>query len=197
MKKVITAAALSAALISGAIAAESKTTTLKIGIVNPIEVYQSVPQGEQSIKALQDKLQPKVTELQDKQQMLVKKMQKLQNDAPTLTQDDLNKQKEQLDNSQKSLQSQMQAFRQSEMQQEQAIAQTFQTSFNTAVKKVAKDGAYSLILSSQAVAYSDDKVNTDVTKPIIDAMSKDTQATDKKADKDSKNSKESSNKKHK
>lgn len=170
MKKIITAATMTVVLISGAVAAERSIQALKIGIVNPVEVYQNVPQGERSLKDWQAKLQPKADELQNKQSELFSQMQTLQNNAPTLTQKDLDAQKEKLTESQIDFKTEAQAFRQSEMQQEQAIAQAFQTSFNRAVSKVAKADHYSLILSSQAVAYSTEDVNSDVTQQVVVEM---------------------------
>ena len=58
-------------------------------------------------------------------------------------------------------------FRQKEMQQEQMIAQDFQDKFNSAVSDVARNNSYTLILSSQAVAYAAPIVRDDITEQVI------------------------------
>ena len=150
----------------------AESNFLKIGLVNPVEIYQTVPQGEQSIQALQAKLKPKTNELQKQQQGLVEKMQALQTNAPTLTKLDLDKQQKALTDERGKFNQQAMALRQSEIQQEQKIAQDFQASFNTAVEAVAKEGKYSLILSSQAVAYAAPDLKVDVTDQVVFQMKK-------------------------
>ncbi|WP_151192972.1 OmpH family outer membrane protein [Cysteiniphilum sp. JM-1] len=178
MKKLAMISLASMAVTSAAFAADA--SSLKIGLVNPVEIYQSVPQGEQSIQALQTKLQPKADELQKQQQGLLEKMQTLQTNAPTLTKSDLDKQQKALTDEQNSFKQQATAFKQSEMQQEQKIAQDFQASFNTAVESVAKEGKYSLILSSQAVAYAAPDLKVDVTDQVVAQMKKQGASAEKK-----------------
>ncbi|WP_395946632.1 OmpH family outer membrane protein [Caedibacter taeniospiralis] len=161
-----------AAMAITTVAFATDTSSLKIGLVNPVEIYQTVPQGEESIHALQTKLQPKADELQKQQQDLVTKLQTLQTNAPTLTKIDLDKQQKALADEQEKFKQQALAFRQSQMQQEQQVAQAFQANFNTAVEAVAKDGKYSLILSSQAVAYVAPDLKVDVTDQVVAAMKK-------------------------
>ena len=43
---------------------EGVSQEIKIGIVNPIEVYHRVPEGEQRIQNLQEKLKSQIEELQ-------------------------------------------------------------------------------------------------------------------------------------
>jgi len=148
----------------------SRLEEFKIGLVNPVEVYQTVPQGENTIKNLLSKLKPKADQLQEQQSLLVKKMQELQNNAPTLTDSELNKQKETLHKDQEKFKQKAVAFRQSEMTQEQQVTQSFQNSFNKAIKKIAINENYNLILSLQAVAYADPDIKIDITKKIINIM---------------------------
>ena len=170
MKKIVMTSLAAMAITTTAFATDS--SSLKIGLVNPVEIYQTVPQGEQSIQALQTKLKPKADELQKQQQGLVEKMQTLQTNAPTLTKSDLDKQQKALTDEQDKFKQQAMAFRQSEMQQEQKVAQDFQVSFNAAVEAVAKEGKYSLILSSQAVAYAAPDLTVDVTDQVVAQMKK-------------------------
>ena len=170
MKKLAMIGLASMAVTTAAFATDANS--LKIGLVNPVEIYQAVPQGEKSIQALQTQLKPKADELQAQQQDLMTKMQTLQTNAPTLTKSDLDKQQKALTDEQGQFKQKAMAFKQSEMQQEQKIAQDFQVSFNTAVESVAKEGKYNLILSSQAVAYAAPDLKVDVTDQVVAQMKK-------------------------
>ena len=185
MKKALAASLIAITAVGAGFAAEKSPVTqdnFKIGVVNPVEVYTSAPQGKASIEALQTKLKPKADELQSQQQGLMKQVQTLQTNAPTLTKSELEKQQIALNKDQESFKQKAVAFRQSEMAQEQEIAQAFQKSFNTAAERVAKAKGYSLILSSQAVAYAAPDLKVDVTNEVINKMSSGKKAkADKKA----------------
>ncbi|MBK2126176.1 OmpH family outer membrane protein [Fangia hongkongensis] len=182
MKKLLTAGVATIAMAGTAMAA-AKMDSIKVGVVNPVIIYQQAPQGEASIQALQKKLQPKAKELQNEQNELVKKMQTLQTNAPTLTQTDLNAQKAKLEQAQKDFQQKANSFRQSEATQEQEIAKAFQSQFGDAVNQVAKKDGYQLILSSQAVAYAAPELKVDVTSDVVEIMKSATPTKKDDADK--------------
>jgi len=176
MKKIISIIAITVLLAGNVFAEESKVvkdtnSTMKIGIVNPVSVYKESPQGESSIKALQVKLKPKADELEKQKLVIVKKLQTLQNNAPTLTKDDLKSQHDQLIKDQNDFKTKMAAFNQSVGKQEQVVSKNFQEKLSDAVKKVAQKNNYSMILMSQAVAYSSD--TNDVTKQVTTVMKND------------------------
>lgn len=143
---------------------------LKIGLVSPVEVYETVPQGVQSIQDLHVKLDPEINELQRKQQSLVEKIQILQTDAPTLTESELNVQQRFLADEQEKLKQEVINFRQSEIEQEQNIIQDFELSFNKAVSSIASEEKYSLILSLQGILYVDSNLKIDITDQVISKM---------------------------
>lgn len=169
MKKLLLVGALTSAVFGSAMAGE-QNAMLKIGVVNPLIIYQSVPQGEASIEALQQKLKPKTDVLQKQQADLMKQLQTLQTNAPTLTPSQLNAEKEKLAKAQQAFKAKADTFRQSEMLDEQGIAKQFQQSFSDAVTKVAHEGGYQMILSAQAVAYISPDLKADVTAKVTSLM---------------------------
>ena len=170
MKKIAMIGLVSFAVSAGAVASDS--SNLKIGLVNPIAIYQVVPEGEEKIQALQTKLMPRADELQKQRQDLMTKIQTWQKNSPTLTKLDLDQQQNELIEEQDKFTQEVMAFRQSEVSQEQKISEEFQASFNKAVAVVAKEFKYSFILSSQAVAYAAPDLKVDVTDQVISQMKK-------------------------
>lgn len=161
---------ISMASFSNVFAKDSGNLAVKIGIVNPVVIYQSVPQGERNIQALHAKLKPQADKLQQQQNDLLKAKQKLQNDTPSMAAENIKKQQTAQVQKESQLQQEFTAFRQSAAQEEQTIAQLFQENFNTAVSEVAKTGDYTLIFSSQAIAYAAPGVEIDITQPVIKKM---------------------------
>lgn len=141
----------------------------KIAFINPLSVYQNVPQGEYSIKSLQEKLHPQIIELQKKQNHLIYQINKLKNNLPILTIKELNNHRQLLKDTQKFLQNEINNFRQQEIKQEQIITNNFQTLFNDIVGNIAQKENYNLILSLQSVAYADNN-NVDITEKVINIM---------------------------
>jgi len=152
---------------SSNISYEGVSQEIKIGIVNPIEVYHRVPEGEQRIQNLQEKLKSQIEELQQEQNNLFRDKRNLENDASVMTADNYKKKEEEYKNREEQFQQKIAIFRQKEMQQEQMIAQDFQDKFNSAVSDVARNNSYTLILSSQAVAYAAPIVRDDITEQVI------------------------------
>lgn len=146
------------------------STIQKIGIVNPVATYQSTPQGEDSLKALQNKLKPEAEKLQKQQNDLLQEKQKLHNDAPGMTAENLKQEEVKQMNKENQFQQAFTEFRQSGAEAEQKLAQNFQEAFNTAVSEVAKKQCYDLILSSQAIAYVVPNAGHDITTPVIEKM---------------------------
>jgi len=170
-KTLLLSSIISIILCASAFAKENGNSAIqKIGIVNPVAIYQSVPQGEDSLKSLQNKLKPEAEKLQKEQNDLMQAKQKLHNDAPGMTPHDLKQKEAQQTDKESEFQKAFTAFRQSGAEAEQKLAQNFQENFNTAVSEVAKKEGYDLILSSQAIAYVGPNAEHDITMPVIEKM---------------------------
>lgn len=149
---------------------------LNIGLVSPIEVYHNAPQGEKSVQRLQLKLKPRADELQRKQEDLVEKQKALQTNLHTLTKSDVGERQKILVNEQDKFKREAIAFREVEIKQEQKIAQDFQLSFDDAVKSVAIENKYDLVLNSQAIAYALGSLKMDITNQVVERMKSEVRA---------------------
>ena len=171
MKKILISTVIISSLCSNLFAKDhiEQPSIQKIGIVNPVEIYQSVPQGENSRNILQEKLKPQADKLKFQQNKLIQKKQKLDNDAVSMQSDDIKKKQSEYIAEENQFQKEVMKFRQHGSEQEQKLAENFQESFNEAVSEVAQSYNYDLILSSQAVAYivTPEK---DITMEVIEKM---------------------------
>ena len=166
MKKIFIAALIFSVSITAIYA-----TDLKIGIVDYMKVYTEAPQGQKTLQQLKAQLQPKVQNLQLQQQDLMKEMEKLEKNKPTLSMKDYNQQKNALEKKGQSFQIEVQSLRQKEMENEQRLAQSFQVVLTDAIKEVGSQGNYDLILNSQAAPYTSNKFDN-VTYKVLDIMQK-------------------------
>jgi outer membrane protein len=168
---VVSVACLSACFSSGSIAA-TKPDKLKIGVVDYMSVFQVVPQGKGKLMELKKGVQPKVDDLQKKQNDLQAKMVKLKKDAPTLTDKQKQAREQELMVQQAGFQKAVSELQQEEQSKEQAAAAAFQADVKSAVEKVGKKEGFDMVFNSQAVPYSMTKY--DISHDVISQMKKDT-----------------------
>lgn len=140
----------------------------KFGTIDPIKVYQQVPQGEAMITAMQKDLQPKIDALQQQQQQIIGQIQQLNQQTAKLTPAELQKAQQAIIAKQDQFKREAVALRQQEAKQEQQVGESFQTLFNQTVEQVAQRDGYTMVFSSQAVAYGQQSV--DVTDAVIEIM---------------------------
>jgi outer membrane protein len=176
MKKIIkiaasavTVACLSVSLSGGAIAA-SKVDSFKVGVVDYMTVFQMVPQGKEKLTELKKGVEPKVDALQKKQDDLQAQMEKLQKDAPTLTDKQKQSREQVLMKQQADFQKEVSDLQQNELAKEQDAATAFQDAVKSAVAKVGKKEGYDMVFNSQAVPYS--KTKYDLSHDVIALMKK-------------------------
>lgn len=146
------------------------TKIKKIGIINPISIYQSVPQGEEQIQELKSKIKPQKEKLQKQQENILQEKHQLQNDAPSMTVESIKKRQSKNNQDENQFQKELIEFQQSSAQQEQIIVQNFQDDFNTAINEIATQKQYDLILSSHAIAYISPVLELDMTEKVIERM---------------------------
>lgn len=156
----------------GVFAKDSLNSTIqKIGIVNPIDIYQSTPQGENSLKALQKKLKPQIEKLKKEQNKIMQEKLQLNNDSLGISTEDLKEKEARQIEKENKFHQEFTTFRQSGTEQEQKLAQNFQEVFSTVISEIAQQQGYDLILSSQAIAYVGFNASkNDVTVKVIEKM---------------------------
>jgi outer membrane protein len=140
----------------------------KFGTVDPIKVYQQVPQGEAMINALQKDLQPKINALQQQQQQIIVQIHELNQKMAQMNSAQQQKAQQAIIAKQDQFKKQAIELRQEEAKQEQTVGQAFQSQFNQAIEQIAKKDGYNMIFSAQAVAYGQGSV--DVTDAVIAIM---------------------------
>lgn len=178
MKKLLTLSA--AALMTVSVAAygwgsssSSKAPTQaanKIAVVDYMEVFKDVPQGQGKLDQLKSDLKPKVAKLKTEQDKLTQQIQDLEKNAPTLSKSQRETQETDLNKQQQAFQDQVMQLREAEMQKEQDAAKLFEADMNKAITTVAQAGKYDAVFTKQAVPYS--APNLDVTNQVVDAMKK-------------------------
>ncbi len=169
MKKLLTTAAVSLALLGSVSIAQADA--MKIGIVDYLKVYQEAPQGADSVEGLKAALGPKVEGLQKQQKALEVKIETFRKNSATMTKKDMEEKQKTFTEDQQKFQQQVMAVRQDEMKKEQGLAESFQASLSTAIKKVGEKEGYSLILNAQAVPYTKFDANTiDATDEVVKLM---------------------------
>jgi outer membrane protein len=165
MKKLLAVSIVSASMISGI--AMANTNTMKIGVVNYLDIYKTVPQGEQSLQNLKLKLKPQVETMQAKQNQLSAQMKQFQKNSVTMTKSEGEAKQKEFQIESQAFQKQVMTFRQEEMKKEQALAAVFQSDLSQSIKTIGKKNGYTLILNEQSapfVSYNANVVNA--TKAI-------------------------------
>lgn len=165
MKKLITSLAVAAVVASA-----SAATSLQVGVVDYMNVFKSVPQGQAKLESMINDLKPQISALKAEQQKLQNQADDLQKNAPTMSKDQLKEKQTALDNAQQSFEAKVQKLHEEQMKEEQAAQSVFETDLNNAIQEVAKNDHLDLVLNSQAVPYFGK--NLDVTTDVIADMKK-------------------------
>lgn len=141
---------------------------LKLGVVNIQNVFEQVPQGQQTVKNLQDSLAPDMNKLKNQQVALNKEMSTFNRNSPTLSVKERQAQQEKLAMKQEQFQKSVDQLKSSEGQKQQNAAALFQADLVTAINKVAKSGSYDMIMTDQTLPFYGSSF--DVSEEVIQLM---------------------------
>jgi outer membrane protein len=142
----------------------------KIGVVSMQTVFQQTPQGQASLDKIKQSLTPQMNQLQKQQSQLSTAVAAFNKNGPTMSDADRNAQEATLNQQQQQFQQQVTAFQSNESQQQQAAAQKFQSALVNAVKAVAKNDGYTMIMTDQAIPYYNSSY--DVSAEVVNLMKK-------------------------
>ncbi len=156
--------------LTGLVGLSFAASAPKIGVVNYMDVFKVVPQGQATLASMINALKPKIDALKTQQAKLQMEAVDLQKNAPTLTKAQLADQQKALSVEQEAFQKKVDALRQDQMQEEQTAQTTFETDLTNAVDQVAASGHYDMILNSQAAPYYSPAL--DVSAQVEAVMSK-------------------------
>ena len=163
MIKKIIASTLLATMVASISYADTKIAT-----VNPATIFDNTNVGSVSVKKLENDLKPQALELKQQREAIIKQMQDLQKSASTMTKSVLQQKQLKIQKEQQEFTLKAQNFQKQEEIKKQKLSAQFQNSFNNAVDSVAKKDGYNLVLTSQAVAYS--QGIDDISNQVIQKM---------------------------
>ena len=167
MKKIITTLSL---LVAGTTLSYAET---KIAIVNPAEIFSDSDLGSVSVKKLENDLKPEVSKLEQQRQAITQEAQQLQQNASTMTKDQLEKKQHAIQQEQQAFSEKVRILQQKESTRKDELSKKFQARFNNSVREVAKEKGYNMVVTTQALAYSEGV--TDISSDVVTLMNKDSE----------------------
>lgn len=164
MKKLFCAASLGLALAcsAGVQAADS------IAVVNVASIFQQLPQRATVAQQLENEFKGRATELQKQEGDLQAKMQRLQRNASTMKAGERSKLEKEILSERETFTVKAQQFEQDNRKRQSEERNKILKKIQDAVKKVADDEGYDVVIDANAVAYATDKkdITADVLKQV-------------------------------
>ncbi|WP_115104733.1 molecular chaperone Skp [Hafnia alvei] len=137
----------------------------KIAIVNVSSIFQQLPQRATVAKQLENEFKSRATELQGQERDLQSKMQKLQRDGSTMKASDRTKMEKDIMAQRDAFSQKAQAFEQDNRRRQGEERNKLLSRIQDAVRTVAKDKGYDLVIDANAVAYADS--SNDITAQVL------------------------------
>jgi len=150
--------------------ASSAFADLKVAVVNLQTVFQQAPQGQATVDQIKQQLTPQMNQIKKNQAALTTAVNNFNKNAPTMSAKERDNQEAALTKQQQQFQKEVDSFRNTEAQKQQAAAQNFQTSLVSAIQTVAKNGSYDLVMTDQTLPYYNSKM--DVSAEVVNLMKK-------------------------
>ncbi|GAB6066786.1 OmpH family outer membrane protein [Methylothermus subterraneus] len=145
---------------------------IKIGFVNVAQVLQESPQAEAARKRLEQEFAPRDKRLVNQQKELEKLQEKLNRDAAVMSDAERNKLEREILNKQRELKRAQDEFREDFNIRRNEELGKLQRDIFEAIKALAKDEEYDLLLTD-GVVYASDRVDvTEKVKQRLQASSK-------------------------
>lgn len=160
MKKWLMAAGLGLAMAASAQAAD------KIAVVNMSNLFQQVAQSSGVSKTLENEFSGRASELQNMENSLQGKMQRLQRDGSTMKAADRSKLEKEVMSDRQDFAAKAQAFDQDRARRSNEERGKLVSRIQTAVKKVASDSGVDVVLDSNSIVYSGNDVK-DITADVL------------------------------
>ncbi|MEI2266416.1 molecular chaperone Skp [Erwinia sp. CGal63] len=164
MKKLLCAAGLSLALAASA----GVQAADKIAVVNVSSIFQQLPARATVAKQLENEFKGRATELQGMERDLQTKMQRLQRDGSTMKASERSRLEKDVMAQRETFSSKAQAFEQDNRRRQAEERNKILSRIQDAVKKVAADEGYDVVVDANAVAYasSSKDITADVLKQV-------------------------------
>ncbi|GAB4393001.1 MAG: hypothetical protein Tsb005_09410 [Gammaproteobacteria bacterium] len=178
MKKIFTMIAAATVLIMGvsytalSYAADQKNVSasnLKIAVIDFREIVREAPEGKAIANKLKADFKPRQEKIVAKNKEIEAKIKKLKRDAAVMSADDREKLQGQILAERRDLQRMQEDMQQDLSLERERAMEKFLDHIEKAVKKVAKNEHYDLILQKNTVPYSASQL--DVTKQVLKELS--------------------------
>ncbi|KMV73925.1 molecular chaperone [bacteria symbiont BFo2 of Frankliniella occidentalis] len=163
MKKLLCAAGLGLALAASAAQAADK-----IAVVNVSNIFQQLPQRATVAKQLENEFKGRATDLQAQERTIQAQMQNLQRNGSTMKASERSSLEKDIMAKRQSFENKAQAFEQDNRRRQMEERNKILSSIQTAVKKVADDEGYDVVLDTNSVAYAANSkdITSDVLKQV-------------------------------
>ncbi|WP_075182127.1 molecular chaperone Skp [Pantoea sp. 1.19] len=161
MKKLLCAAGLGLALAASAGAQAAD----KIAVVNVSSIFQQLPQRATVAKQLENEFKGRASELQKMESDLQAKMQRLQRDGSTMKASERSRLEKDVMTQRQTFSTKAQAFEQDNRRRQTEERNKILSRIQDAVKKVAADDGYDVVIDANAVAYS--ASGKDITADVL------------------------------
>jgi outer membrane protein len=148
-------------------AAEALAKEVKIGFVNVAQILQEAPQAEEARKRLEQEFAPRDKRLVNQQKELEKLQEKLNRDAAVMSESERSKLEREILSKQRELKRAQDEFREDFNLRRNEELGKLQREIFEAIKALAKEEDYDLLLTD-GVVYASDKV--DVTEKVKERL---------------------------
>lgn len=171
MKKLVKTTAISL-LAALALGASSNAFAHKVGVVDMQSIYQQLPQMAAIEKKLQSEFAERRQELEKLQGDIRFEAEKYKRESTTMSQKQKAALEKKIQGMQKKLVEKGRPLEQEIKQRQSQEMVKLQKQILAAIEKVAKDGKYDEVKPKEATIYFNPKKVTDLSKKVIDRVSK-------------------------
>ncbi len=164
VKKLLCAAGMGLALaVSAGVQAADK-----IAVVNVANIFQQLPQRATVAKQLENEFKGRASDLQSQERDLQTKSQRLQRDGSTMKASERSRQEKDLMAQREAFSAKVQSFEQDNRRRSTEERNKILSRIQDAVKKVATDEGYDVVIDANAVAYAANAkdITADVLKQV-------------------------------
>nr|WP_244968810.1 molecular chaperone Skp [Rosenbergiella collisarenosi] len=159
---------LCAAGLGLALAASAASAADKIAVVNVSNIFQQLPQRATVAKQLENEFKGRATDLQAQERAIQAQMQNLQRNGSTMKASERSSLEKDIMAKRQSFENKAQTFEQDNRRRQMEERNKILSSIQTAVKKVADDEGYDVVLDTNSVAYAANSkdITADVLKQV-------------------------------
>ncbi|EOW9090292.1 OmpH family outer membrane protein [Vibrio cholerae] len=168
MNNMIKAAGIGLIILSSSMIANAAEAAQKIGYINTAQVFQALPQREVVLQKMQNEFKDKAAELQAIQADAKTKIEKLKRDGQLMGQDEVEKLRIEIGQLDSKYKIKAQALEEASARREAEEKQKLFKVIQDAVKKVAEQEGYDIVLDTSSMQYG--KPEHNLSEKVIKAI---------------------------